>query len=363
MIDMPTKRVVERVSKAFGIDPASIGHAHFAAAARDRMALLGVDSIEAYEQLLDQSPMEAQAYFELIAIPESWFFRDQAPFELLARLAKERIKAMGPEEKIRILSLPCAGGEEPYSIAIALLEAGMGSSRIAVDAADASIAGLARAEAALYGANSFRGRPAQSFPEFLEPEGEAWRVSSAAHGLVQFFRSNIVEPNDRLLSNRYHYIFSRNLLIYLDGASREKAVANLEQLLEPSGVLFMGHSDALPSVAGRFLAIEPVAAFAYRRKTDPAADGSTQSRQARIASQPEKKIKAKPRGAAVSVEPTRPKPRASQEPLASAANIHEQPVSWLEEGRKLADQGDMKSMPKPFEKSSRRKARPPNVFT
>ena len=88
---------------------------------------------------------ELQALIEEVAIPESWFFRDSRPFEILATFARSGWVERPDRKPLTVLSVPCAGGEEPYSIAMTLLEAGLPLERFRVDAVDVSERSLARA--------------------------------------------------------------------------------------------------------------------------------------------------------------------------------------------------------------------------
>ena len=94
--------------------------------------------MEAYERLVSQSETELQALIEEVVVSESWFFRDERPFQWF----REHIRAHWLDDRLRpplrILSLPCAGGEEPYSIAMTLLELGFRRDRFHIDAVDIS---------------------------------------------------------------------------------------------------------------------------------------------------------------------------------------------------------------------------------
>ncbi|NEM46493.1 MAG: chemotaxis protein CheR, partial [Xanthomonas perforans] len=100
---------------------------------------------------------EQQALVEAVVVPETWFFRYPESFAALVNLARERSTHLAGARPLRILSLPCSTGEEPYSIAMALLDGGLPGDGFRIDAMDISEVNLQRAERALYGRNSFRG--------------------------------------------------------------------------------------------------------------------------------------------------------------------------------------------------------------
>ncbi len=103
----------------------------------------------AYWERVRGSRAELQALIEAVVVPETWFFRDREAFAALARLAREEWLPSAPQTGCcRLLSLPCSTGEEPYSMAMALLDAGVPADRFRIDAVDISAAALAQAERA-----------------------------------------------------------------------------------------------------------------------------------------------------------------------------------------------------------------------
>ena len=119
---------------------------------------------------------EVQALVEEVVVPESWFFRDDRPFEVLADFARAGWLVDPARPPLSALSLPCAGGEEPYSIAMTLLEAGLPAGRFRVDAVDVSARSLARAIAGVYGPNSFRGAGRRLRPAYFREQNGAFTL-------------------------------------------------------------------------------------------------------------------------------------------------------------------------------------------
>ena len=94
---------------------------------------------------------------ESVVVTETWFFRDREPFDAMVQFVKGRLADDAGRRRVRILSVPCASGEEPYSLVMGLLDAGIDSKDFEVDAADVSPRALLKAKRAIYNKNSFRG--------------------------------------------------------------------------------------------------------------------------------------------------------------------------------------------------------------
>src|SRR5579871_1305756 len=111
--------------EAIGLDTSTIGAVAIDRSVRLRMKRSGLQSVEEYWRKLQDSAEELQALIEEVVVPETWFFRHPESFDALARIAARDWLSANKTDGLRILSLPCATGEEPYSIVITLLEAGL----------------------------------------------------------------------------------------------------------------------------------------------------------------------------------------------------------------------------------------------
>jgi chemotaxis protein methyltransferase WspC len=268
---MTTARSVDTLlTRQIGLDPETVGPSLIARGLQARMAALGLTNHGDYELLVRGSSRELQELVEEIVIPESWFFRDERPFNLLQELVWTRWAG----RPLRGLSLPCAGGEEPYSIAIALREAGLKPERFRIDAVDVSARVLARARDAVFSRNSFRGEDLGFRNRYFHETPAGYVLDPEIRGTVRFLQGNIVDPG--LLRNEpaYDFIFCRNLLIYLAEPARVAASTALDRLLGPSGALFLGHAERPEGVLARLVPLGPKGSFAYERTPAalPAAD-------------------------------------------------------------------------------------------
>ncbi len=211
---------------------------------------------------------DLQALAEALAVPETWFFRDTAPFDFLAQRARAvwlpRPAGAAP---IRILSAPCSSGEEPYSIVMTLLAAGLPAADIRVDALDASGRLLAAARAGVYSERALRETDAV-LRSFFTPAGSGrWAVPARIKSCVQFRRANILDLDVCAdAAGPYQAVFCRNLLIYQHAAARRRVMEHLRRRLAPDGLLFVGHAEMLPLFDQYFEPAPYRGAFAYQRR-------------------------------------------------------------------------------------------------
>ena len=256
--------LVERLlSERMGLDRASVGENLIENGVRARMAALGIADRSVYELALTVGN-ELQALIEEVVIPESWFFRDSRPFEILANFARSGWLNRPDRNPLTVLSAPCAGGEEPYSIAVTLIEIGLPPERFRVDAIDISARSLSRAIAASFGPNSFRGASEEFRSKHFRAEDGRFVLEPAIRQAVRFHLGNVLDPN--LLADRppFDVVFCRNLLIYFDAAAKARAFATLGRLTSPGSLLFLGHADRRDALAGSpFAPLNERGAFAY----------------------------------------------------------------------------------------------------
>ena len=269
----PLETIVET---RLGLSPEAIGPEVLGRAATRRMIATSAADPDAYAALVEAEPDEWEALLEELVVPETWFFRIPEAFAELVRFAAERRTG---RPCLRIASLPCATGEEPYSIAMALLDAGFPPESFRVDAADISARALGRAEAGIYNDAAFRGEapgqsrgigPAWSFrPRHFDATETGYRIRDRVRDRVRFFRGNLLDPGLLADAGPYDAIFCRNLVIYLSERARKRAVSAVNRLLAPDGLLFVGHAEAEAFRAAGFARTDAPRAFACRRiRTD-----------------------------------------------------------------------------------------------
>ncbi|MBB3224191.1 CheR family methyltransferase [Pseudoduganella umbonata] len=231
-----------------------------------RMAATGVADRQQYDASIDET--ELAALVELVVVPESWLFRDPQAFAVAAAYAQRRL-ATGERQLLRMLSIPCAGGEEPYTLAMALADAGVPPTAFAIDAVDLSTACIARAQEGLYGRNAFRGKDL-AFRErhFSHVQGDLYRIEAGLRRRIRFRQGNLL-TTDLAPARSYDVIFCRNLLIYFDAPTTAAAIARLAALLADDGVLLAGYAEVPSFVQNGFTPLPYRQAFALRKDGAP----------------------------------------------------------------------------------------------
>ncbi|MNG96152.1 putative biofilm formation methyltransferase WspC [compost metagenome] len=251
-----------------GLDVASVGAPMVERALRLRCATLEARDLDDYWLRLQQSNQEQQALIEAVIVPETWFFRYPESFNALVTLARKRLSELGGLRPLRILSLPCSTGEEPYSIAMALLDGGIAGHSFRVDAMDISPNSISRAEQALYGRNSFRGSHLDFRERHFSETGDGHSLDERVRQQVKLQAGNVLDPALKAREGSYDFVFCRNLLIYFDVPTQQRVFEVLKSLIHEQGVLFIGPAEG--SLLAR-MGMRPVGiaqSFAYVRQAE-----------------------------------------------------------------------------------------------
>ncbi|ABB12417.1 CheR family methyltransferase [Burkholderia lata] len=267
-----------------GIDPDSLGNDFLTRALTERVHALQADgerlpsaarppvtqdALDAYWQQLNASADERRALIELFVVPETWFFRDREAFATLARFATERLAAL-PGRVIRVLSAPCSTGEEPYSAAMALLDAGLDPASFTIDAIDLSARAIEQARLGCYGRNAFRGTATEFRARHFTPTRDGWLLDERVRACVQFSQANLVEPAVDT-GIRYDFVFCRNVLIYFDRDAQDRVIRSLDERLADDGMLFVGPAETGVAMRHGMRSARVPLAFAFHREPAGAA--------------------------------------------------------------------------------------------
>jgi chemotaxis protein methyltransferase WspC len=330
-------RIDSLLRQEIGLDAASMGPSLIERTVRLRMKSLGIKTIEDYRRRLDEIPAEWEELVEAVVVKETWFFRDRDPFTAFIRLVLDEWLPLRPMSALRVLSVPCSSGEEPYSLAIALLDAGIPKEQFLIDAVDISARALARAKRGIYGKNSFRGKDLVFRDRHFQHTQDGYMLHPHVRNLVQFHRDNLLSDDFLVGRACYDFIFCRNLLIYFDRATQAKALEKIHRILMPQGVLFVGPAELPLVIDNGFTSANVSMAFACR-KCDPEAvqidRRATAGKSVRPLPLPNATLPI-----AVTRKPASPDSEVKQAAMAHATVA---PAADLETARRLADAGKLK---------------------
>ena len=265
-------RFARLLKERIGLDAESVGDVVIERAVRQRCNKVSGGNGEHYWMLLQGSTEEVQALIEAVIVPETWFFRYPESFGALADLASRRVLELAGSRPLRVLSLPCSTGEEPYSIVMALLDAGLAPSAFQVDALDVSRAVLERAEEGRYGRNSFRGSSLEFRDRHFSADGNDYQLAEAVRRKVRFRVGNLLAQGLLAGEAPYDYVFCRNLLIYFDQPTQRQVFEVLKRLTHEEGVLFIGPAEGslLGRLGMRSIGIPQSFAFSRHHEPEPA---------------------------------------------------------------------------------------------
>jgi chemotaxis protein methyltransferase CheR len=239
----------------------------------DRMTATGAVTFASYfAHLRGDVGGEVEQFINAFTVNETYFYREDHQLRCLSTdILAERVRTKRPGEAIRIWSAPCSTGEEPYSIAMWLLENWplVDHHEIEIVGSDIDTDVLESARIGLYGKRALMRLSEDLVDKYFVPKNsEAWQIIDDLRESVQFTRVNIVEPLQTRQHGRFDVIFCRNVLIYFDDASRRLAAENLYENLVPGGYICLGHSESMSRISPLFDVRRFEDAIVYQRPVE-----------------------------------------------------------------------------------------------
>lgn len=223
----------------------------------DRLAATQTGGVAEYLSHLNASAAERQALVNAFTVNETYFYREEQQLACLSRsLLPDLVAPRIPGDKVRIWSLPCSTGEEPYSIALWLLENWrmVDAYNIEIIGSDIDTDAVRAAQAGVYGERSLARLPQAVREAYFEPvRRHRWKIIDDLRESVAFGLANLTDGASLRAHGEFDVIFCRNLLIYFDEASRAVAARNLYDRLAPGGYLCLGHTESMSRIDPRFL--------------------------------------------------------------------------------------------------------------
>lgn len=219
---------------------------------------LNFDSFQKYFYFLQYDPRadaEFDQIFDLVTTNETYFFREPAQLQAFIEEVIPDVLSRKTVKKVRIWSAGCSSGEEPYSIAMLLQEAGWyDHAAFEIFASDINQQVLQKARKGQYRESAFRATDARLREKYFT-RGEAdnsWRVIDEIRNRISFGRLNLYDEARVSLLGHLDVVFCRNVIIYFDDASKKVVVNNFYNRLVDGGYLLLGHSESLISLSAQF---------------------------------------------------------------------------------------------------------------
>jgi len=261
---MSLKAIKDLLKQTIGLNVSSVGASNFERAVRHRMKALELHDVHAYSLKLRHAD-EMRELIDEVIVPETWFFRNPTSFTALQQFAVGRRTARARGKKLMVLSMPCATGEEPYTIAMALDQAGLQPYEYQIDAFDISQRLLTKAKRGVYGRNSFRNKDNEFRDQYFDLVGGIYVLNDKMRNTVNFQQGNLLDKYFGVGGQVYDVIFCRNLLIYFDRDTQNIAMRKFHNLLADDGLLLLGHAETPDFLRGNFIRSEYVRSFSYAK--------------------------------------------------------------------------------------------------
>ncbi len=237
----------------------------------ERIEATGADDFRSYFVGLrfESGGAELQELVNTMTVNETYFFRETYQFDCMVNdMLAEITRHRRPGSRIRIWSVPSSTGEEPYSIAIYLLERWrqIDDYEVEILSSDIDTQVLRQAERGVYSPRSVGQLPKPLLDKyFTRTSGGDWAISRDLVAAVEFSRVNLTDPADTRRFRDIDLIFCRNLLIYFDDLSRRVAAEAMFDAMSPGGFVCLGHSESMSRISPLFQVRRFADAMVYQK--------------------------------------------------------------------------------------------------
>lgn len=229
-----------------------------------RLRATGCRDVREYVQYLEQDSTggELVSFLDCITTNKTDFFREPQHFEFLTQEFLPKLdKVIKDNSPLLIWSAACSTGEEPYTLAMVLMESKSAWARRGAQilASDLSTKVLDHAQRGIYGMDRVAGLPRSVLTHYFQRGTKKWadyvRVRQELRSMVKFRRINLMDPFQ--FQQKFQVIFCRNTMIYFDRETRERLTNKFYDCVAPGGYLFVGHSESLTGVNHPFKFVRP----------------------------------------------------------------------------------------------------------
>ncbi len=196
---------------------------------------------------------ELNRLFDAITTNETYYFREPQQLDVVVNNVVPKILSEKKGTKrIKIWSAACSTGEEAYTLSLMLREKGLSTSNFEIYGSDISDNVLKSAKNAVYNSYSIRNITPALLKTYFSTNGQSFTLNDAIKKSVKFSKANLIEASSLKSFRGMDIIFCRNVLIYFDTKSKQKAVSHLYDILNPGGSLIIGSSESLHFVTRAF---------------------------------------------------------------------------------------------------------------
>ena len=236
----------------------------------DRMTATGSSSFQAYFSLLRaDADHEIEHLINSFTVNETYFYREDHQLRCMTSSLLDVITSQKkPGGTVRIWSVPCSTGEEPYSIALWLMEnwPQVDSYNIEIIGSDIDTRALKAAAEGIYGDRALMRLSPDLIDRYFRLVAHGGhQIDEGLRNSIEFTRANLIDSKDMAPYRDFDLIFCRNVLIYFDDASRRLAAENLYDCLRPGGYICLGHSESMSRISPLFRVARFPDAIVYQR--------------------------------------------------------------------------------------------------
>ena len=255
--------IAQRLKKSMGLHAPTVGMVTISSAIDRRMRVCEIDNDAHYLSRIISDSDEMKELIEAVLIPETWFFRENQPYEYILKYFQDN-----HNKKINILSLPCSTGEEPYSIAMMLMDNNISVDAFSIDAVDIGENNIAKAQKGQYRKNSFRADDLSFMDKYFHEENDLYNLAGFVKNKVNFHCENALSDSFSLNKAHYDIILCRNLLIYFDADTQYKMFSSIDKILKPEGILILGHAETIQNSEGLFVPAVNAKSYIYVKQSN-----------------------------------------------------------------------------------------------
>ena len=236
---------------------------------KEHMEELGITSLKDYIYRLKTDKNVLKEFISKITVNETYFYREYYHLRALAKLVQTENHSF----PVKILSIPCSTGEEPYSIAIVLNEVLEDLRKFEVVGVDIDTNAIKKAKEGVYGSRSVSKLPSKYLEKYFDEIGPGrWRIKDFLKRRVRFYEGNILDRLFMKSLGKFQYVFCKNLLIYFDDKARTQAINNLYDVITDGGYLFLGHAESVSRASSLFEPVKIEDTIVYRKVTEEEED-------------------------------------------------------------------------------------------